>query len=562
MGRVLFLPAEIRCMIAEECDRKSLLSLSLVSTDFREPAQRALFRSIHETVERQSDVRALGRPGAINQYRTSWIQLLLRTILECPRFARYVRHVHTPVQDDWIPVPLYDDNKENIIQSRKRVVPRKFIDLGLKRRDEKPFLQHNKTWNKIWRAALFQGNDEAMLAVALSQFDLLTSIDISPELFYYSQFIAPMLACLSSPIPGYNHFPRLQHVSLFIRDTRHHSGELGSASGKFAIMKYHNIRTLELSAHDSHMNIMRKDLFNTHRYLTTLRLKFCDLSISAVGDILNYTPALKVFECCLLREYSSNTHQVYNHQSLVPSELDFGQLAIDLRKVAGTLEELTIGVSWSSMGFYAYEEDPSWFRGIPVYSLRHLEHLSYLEIPVEILIGLRPWTGSLLSWTLPPNLESLVLIDTLPYPYREDYLQNYSVMPVMNQLKVYLTNKPPGFRKVTVKAYVTLELNQFHNCEHEVRKYMDIDEVRSLAVSLTDRGITLEIDFHWTEYDEVSTLWRATYSPKMSKEVSNLGLRYISVDTATDDDDDDDDEEEEEEEEEETESDTSESGSA
>lgn len=562
MDRISLLPPEIRSMIAEECDSRTLRSLSLVSTAFRDPAQSALFRSIDRLFERQADVRALGRPGAINRYRTSWIHLLLRTIFECPRFASYVRHVHISVDESWIPVPFYDNRKENLIQSPKRVVPPEFKELGLKRKDEKPFLLESKTWDKTWVAALSQGNDEAMLAVALSQFDLLTWIDIAPELFYYSEFIAPMLACLSSHIPEFNHFPMLQHVSLCRRENHHHSGELGLRFGKFSIMRYHNIRTLELSAHDSHMKIMRKDLLNTHPYLTTLRLKFCDLTISTVGDILDHTPALKVFECCLLREYSSYTRQAYNHQSMKLSELDFGQLAADLEKVASTLEKLTIGVVWSSVGFYAYEQEPSWFRGIPVYSLRHLEHVSHLQIPVEILMGLRPWTGPLLSQTLPPNVESLVLVDTLPYPYREDYLENYSAMPIMHQLEIYLAEDPPRkLRKVTVNVYIKLEFCFFHSCEQEVRRYIDLDEVRLLGVSLGNRGVSLEICFLWTEYDEATPLWKGTWGPGTEIELSDLSLHFAPVstpegETETESEEDDDDYEDSGEEEEEEQSDT------
>ncbi|EGD96206.1 hypothetical protein TESG_03659 [Trichophyton tonsurans CBS 112818] len=523
MDRISPLPLEVRCMIADACDPRTLPSLSLVAKAFVCPAQRAIFHSVHKTVEGQADVRVLGRPGAINQYRPSWIQLLLRALFECPRLAEYVKHVHILVHDNWRPIPFYDKKKGAPIQSHKRVVPRKFIELGLKLKDEKPFLRRNKTWKKTWKAALFQGNDEAMLALALSLFDSLTVIDISPELLYYSQFISPI----------FNHFSGLQHVSFCIKGTCHYAGELGLAFTKFKIMKHHDIKTLELSAHDSHMDIMRKDLLHTHPSLTTLRLKFCDLTISTVGDILDHTPALKVFECRLLREYFSSSGQAHNHQSLMLSHLDFGQLAIDLEKVASTLEELTIGVVWSGMGFYAVEEDPSWFRGIPVYSLKHLELLSHLEIPVEILIGLRPWTGPLLSCVLPPKLKSLVLVDTLPYPCR-DRLEDYSAMPVMNQLAAYLADSPSKLRKVTVNFYVKLECHYFYNCEHEVRRYIDLDEVRLLAVSLTNRGITLEIGFHWTEYDEASTLWRGTYSPEMSTEVSNLGLRYTPVITAGD----------------------------
>ncbi|EFR02248.1 hypothetical protein MGYG_05250 [Nannizzia gypsea CBS 118893] len=522
------LPPELRCMIADQCDNESLVSLSLVSTAFRHPSQHALYRVIHKEVQRPEDMRTIGGPDEPNRYKTSWIQLLLRTMFECPDLSGYVQQIHWKAHTDWIPVPHFGESGRRVITSRKRITDPNFTQLGLKfkkRKEEKHFIDRSDIWEKTWEAALMEGNTDAMLPLVLAHFDCLISLDLAPDLFYYSHFLGPILACMTTLAPNYNHFPRLQHLALCERGSVHDAGELGiTCKGDITIPHARDIRTLELTIHDTQMRVMQNDLFNIYPCLTNLRLRFCDLSISSIGDILDHTPALKVFHCGLLRKYPS-TAPTSHPQSTSPSMLDFSTLATDLVKVADTLEELTVDLAWTSLEFFAYEGGPKWFPGIPVHSLTHLNRLSYLEIPAEILMGLRPWGCTTLNDILPSKLESLMLIESLHYPFAEFDMETHGLAHILSQLIAYFKDQPRSLWNVTLKCKVKGEFFiSFATFGEKIRQYVDglkqIKELAELIVSLPD--VVVDIFFTSSQSHNEVVLWRVDFERESESEYGNL----------------------------------------
>ncbi|KAK2865244.1 hypothetical protein FQN49_003763, partial [Arthroderma sp. PD_2] len=394
------LPRELWYMTVEECDRPTLVSLARVSSFFQESAQRTLYREIDRVLAAPEDKKSTQNPEL---QPTPWIELLLRTLLERPELSRYIRRVR------WSTLPERRYSPHSVqslvgVPKRQKDVDPALVEMAMKLVEEKElFADSDWDWTKTWDAALHEGNIDAMVALVLAQCNSLISLELSPVLLYRSRFLGLTFKRLSSSNAKYNHFRHLRHVAFCERDKGHEAAGVGpGVDQKITLIRTRRIETLELTMHDHHLPAISDDLLSVHESLTTLRLWFCNLGTDEVGRMLKFTPALKVLRCGFVR--SNSEFQSYN-------TIRFAAFGDSLRKVANTLEELTIELAWafttSYQSTYAYPR----FSGGSLGSLQFLHSLLHLEVPVGILNGPRPWADNWLPRLLPRNLQSLVLID-------------------------------------------------------------------------------------------------------------------------------------------------------
>ncbi|KAM5443082.1 hypothetical protein MferCBS31731_001956 [Microsporum ferrugineum] len=493
------LPAELRSMIAEMCDKSSCLSLALVSTYFRETAQRSLYYEIDQVLKRPEGIRTMEYPG---QRQTPWIELLLRTMLERPGLSRYVRKVRWTLHPErYHALHSRIKLKQNMGKGIKAKVDPNLVEMGIKIKKRNLFFAHEWDWESTWDAALFEGNIDAMMALVLAQFDLLVSLELAPDFLYRSRFLGLMFRCMTSSMPEHSHFRHLRHVAFCERENGRMAEKPDpSIDENISILRTRRIETLELTLHDYHLRVMVHDLLTTHPYLTTLRLWFCNLGTYPVGRILDFTPAIKVLHCGIQRD--STSFDPF-------SALDFAAFTSDLGRVAGTLEELTIHLIWRHLDIPLYMYYLSPFAGKPLRSLQFLHNLLHLEVPAGLLIGKRPWHGILLPHMLPPNLQSLVLIDTyIPY---HCHIESGGSRDSINQVIAYLDRRSrytPCLQKVTLKTMVPIVLPS-KNGQDYGRVYVSNRQIADLTRVVEASGVTVDI-LLVTSLSESDILWQRT----------------------------------------------------
>ncbi|KAL4878782.1 hypothetical protein BJY04DRAFT_107511 [Aspergillus karnatakaensis] len=375
MASFITLPVEIQQIILEECDWPTFRSLSLLSKAVRTVAIPFLYRELH-----------WGPGGHITEWSCTTVQLLLRTLIDCPELASLVQRVHFYVEyeynfleqdaylEDW---EAFESDPEITALGRKLVAT---LDL-----------EHPSSWHSSLRWTYLDN----WIALLLSQLTSTETLRMAPPLLHKANKLGEILVKLIRP--GSAYFHRLRHIGFGEKGRGFEVRGLQISNDMVRSFFYlPSLQELDLTMY--HPAIKDCGISEPSTSLETLRLwRLTILNPEDMDNLLRLAPRLKTLHLGLNKDID-----VYSHRD----RIKFSDLPLALARVSNTLEDLTIDFGVDSFGIRS-----SSLGDVPLGSLRKFECLKRLEIPFEMLVGYAPWKRDALTDVLPRNLETLILQD-------------------------------------------------------------------------------------------------------------------------------------------------------
>ncbi|KAL2832775.1 hypothetical protein BJY01DRAFT_253706 [Aspergillus pseudoustus] len=381
MAHFSSLPTEIYHMILQECNFKTYRTLCLVSKAVHSIVAPYLYREIHW--------------GCLSAQLSKWscktLQLVVRSIINNPNLAAHVRSVNLYLDYE------YDfDHEEEYLESYA----------GSGDADAEIYEQAMILLRSIgvddedsWSGALQSGNMDAWMAIFLSRLTSLESLTLNPPLVHHAAFTGEMFSHLAES----GHLKDLRRVNFGEnREGYEMAGLCIPNELVVPLFRLPSLSELELTLTDPMVKSWDTDPEKVSKTLTQLRLYRSYITGDDVDGLLSLTPALRQLHCGFLRD---------ERESDGAEKIDYNRLHHALSRVSTTLETLTIDVRWHEKNCDCFGADLGLLGQLPLPSLAGFRALKELDVPIELLLGKRPWTGRSLVDTLPPGLQSLTLHD-------------------------------------------------------------------------------------------------------------------------------------------------------
>lgn len=421
-----------------QCDRTALYSLSLVSPDLQRLSNQILYADINWMWIWHSRQRRVQYPP---------INLLLRTLLERPELALFIKRLHLDVDDTINEGFKYAQDYLEGVQPEPLDLQTTSAAMSLV--SKIGFPQKDR-----WHAALQEGSIDAVIALILSQLKGLEILNLGMPLVHNSVFVGDVLSYLIME-RGEECFDRLRDVKLGENIQGFDAVGLKTNLNQIIPCFYlPSLKELDFTISEPEFDswpLPKEGLPPTRQpqSLTTLRLYRCDIKPEHVAKFVTLAPALTVLHCGFLRDEWAFQES---------DQIDFADLRSALLPTADTLEELTIDVRHCEHNCDVFQ--PLSITGkIPMGSMQQFHALRRLKLPTALLLGdISCQLSKQLSDLLPPSLRSLSLIDeTVTWEsYSQRHLSDspeHSIQPIIDALTEYLdtrTQHAPCLQDITL----------------------------------------------------------------------------------------------------------------
>jgi hypothetical protein len=289
----------------------------------------------------------------------------------------------------------------------------------------------NSTW---WSDALEVGNLDSWIALLLSQLGRLQFVTLNAPLLHHSTYLAKTFNYLART----GQFECLQRVSFGENLQGYEMAGLCIPNELVTpLLGLPSLQELELTLTDPMVKTWELDVNSPSATLRTLRLYRSHITGNDVDGLISLAPGLRELHCGFLRD---------EREIDMAEKIDYHMLHQALRRVSETLEMLTVDVCWNDKNCAVFGVDFGILGPLPMPSLSGFHALKRLEIPLELLLGKRPWNTRIVADALPSNLQSLTLKDervTWRMPWGTMHEQTRSrdndMQDIIDQVSGYLT---------------------------------------------------------------------------------------------------------------------------
>ncbi|KAL3470373.1 hypothetical protein BJX99DRAFT_264302 [Aspergillus californicus] len=356
MASFTTLPLDIYHLILDKCYLRTIHHLTLTSKAIHPIATEYLYRNIH------------WGPGSHKSGWSCWnIQKLLHTLIHHPQLSSLVRKLSLDIPYER--TFLYSHGGWE-------------ADDG----DIREYLEIVKPMGvgelETWHVRLKQNSYNTWIALLLTQLGSIEILDLGLPLLHRATHLAQVVAYLIQIQPS-QHFARLHKVCLG-RDEGFQILSLNVPCD--LVIPFLHLPLLEEL--DLTMAAPRVKEWKGTTKSTLLRALWLfhmrGLTAKDVRGFVALAPRLRELHL------GWNEEIVGGHVGV-----DFVEVRSALICISGSLEILTFNNHWSA----------------PLGSMKQFHALKHLALPIELLIGVTPWERDALSDVLPPNLQSLRLID-------------------------------------------------------------------------------------------------------------------------------------------------------
>ncbi|KAL3444678.1 hypothetical protein BJX65DRAFT_310677 [Aspergillus insuetus] len=410
------LPAEIWSMILGDCDFKAYRTLSLISKDFRSIATPYLYREIHWGC----------LPAHLENWSCKNLQCLVQTLIENPGLAVHVRSLNLHIDYEYsFEYEEYYLESYPMSQADPDIYAASMVLL------QSLSFGDDSTW---WSDALDAGNPDAWIALLLSQLGRLQSLTLNAALLHHSTYIAKAFNHLART----GHFKYVQRISFGENLQGYEMAGLCIPNELVTpLFGLPSLQELDLTLTDPMIKTWDLDVNSPSTTLRTLRLYRSHITGNDLDGLISLTPGLRELHCGFLRD---------EREIDMAEKIDYHMLHQALRRVSEMLEILTVDVCWNDKNCAVFGVDFGILGPLPMPSLSEFHALKRLEIPLELLVGKRPWATRTLADALPSNLQFLTLKDervTWRMPWGTMYEQTRSrdndMQDIIDQISGYLT---------------------------------------------------------------------------------------------------------------------------
>ncbi|RDA85154.1 hypothetical protein CP532_1546 [Ophiocordyceps camponoti-leonardi (nom. inval.)] len=361
-----------------------LLSMSLVNKHIHHTAKPHLYSAIETSWSLTSSTAT---PPTV---------LLLRSILERPELARYIRHLRL----------VGDGFEEDASIAEPPACP---LDEASFKRASKLILDTGLPYAKFWLNELKSGTVDAMVTTLLMTTPRLESLFLGPNFTVRSRVLGKMLQSALSPTdPSESHqlptFQNLRRVTFRPRYNQHLQLYVNNTTEVLPFLQLPKLQDLSLS------------IDNPNLFAGPLRVPPSSSLTSLEVSRFRETPLVSLLAPLKNLE---KLHWNWSYQPDLDEGVSTNVIQLDAMtqafdQVADTLTDLTVEAETrpSNMAGYYHQPPPLEIQG-SLDDLIHLNQLKRLSIPWVFLMGFSDSSAKCSRLPLPPSLEVLTLTDHL-----------------------------------------------------------------------------------------------------------------------------------------------------